>query len=290
LHVNHSNLLTDGQVLISKKKLSCLIVADRLLRRIVKIRSVEMAEVRSPGYPSQSLSDCIDLVTKIYDKVRRNTIDRDAAVQEIGYSGLTGASQKVLSNLSHYNLIERAGSGGIRVTELATQILSPTSESERIEAIRGAAFNPILFAKLRDSYPDGHVTEVVLKNFLKRSGFSETALGPAVRSFIETTTYVAESAKSMSVVADEEQQKPVSTTQGLPSISNQVTPKSMAVNPMADPDRLATNLGERVVFIDEISPKNYLKLVALGELNDDMMEALEDFIKRTRKRLKNSDS
>lgn len=43
--------------------------------------------------------------------------------------------------------------------------------------------------------------------------------------------------------------------------------------------------GERVVFSEETEAERYLKLVAAGRLDDSLLEALEDYIRRQRKRL-----
>ena len=43
--------------------------------------------------------------------------------------------------------------------------------------------------------------------------------------------------------------------------------------------------GERVVFVEETSPLQYLKLVASGDLDPSLLEALEDYVKRQKKRL-----
>ncbi|MDE8650973.1 hypothetical protein PYV00_04470 [Novosphingobium sp. H3SJ31-1] len=43
--------------------------------------------------------------------------------------------------------------------------------------------------------------------------------------------------------------------------------------------------GERVVFSEETGAEQYLKLVATGHLDDSLLEALEDYIKRQRRRL-----
>ena len=43
--------------------------------------------------------------------------------------------------------------------------------------------------------------------------------------------------------------------------------------------------GERVVFTEESNPKNYLKLIASGDVDETMLEALEDYVKRQKKRL-----
>lgn len=44
--------------------------------------------------------------------------------------------------------------------------------------------------------------------------------------------------------------------------------------------------GERIVFTEEGQPSQYLKLIASGDVDDYLLEALEDFVKRQRKRLK----
>jgi hypothetical protein len=43
--------------------------------------------------------------------------------------------------------------------------------------------------------------------------------------------------------------------------------------------------GERVVFTEEGQPSQYLKLIASGPIDDELLEALEDFVKRQRRRL-----
>lgn len=48
--------------------------------------------------------------------------------------------------------------------------------------------------------------------------------------------------------------------------------------------------GERVVFTEETNPQQYLKLVASGEVDESLLEALEDYVKRQKKRLKTSEA
>jgi hypothetical protein len=43
--------------------------------------------------------------------------------------------------------------------------------------------------------------------------------------------------------------------------------------------------GERVVFTEESNPQNYLKLIASGEVDATMLEALQDYVKHQKKRL-----
>ena len=43
--------------------------------------------------------------------------------------------------------------------------------------------------------------------------------------------------------------------------------------------------GERIVFVEEGGPDQYLKLVASGELDLGLLEALETYVERQKKRL-----
>jgi len=51
----------------------------------------------------------------------------------------------------------------------------------------------------------------------------------------------------------------------------------------AAPRKVNLMAGERIVFTEESNPQNYLKLVASGEVDETMLEALEDYVKRQKK-------
>jgi hypothetical protein len=43
--------------------------------------------------------------------------------------------------------------------------------------------------------------------------------------------------------------------------------------------------GERIVFTEETNPQQYVKLVASGEVDETLLDALQDYVKRQKKRL-----
>ena len=43
--------------------------------------------------------------------------------------------------------------------------------------------------------------------------------------------------------------------------------------------------GERVVLTEETNPQTYLKLIARGEVDETMLDALQDYVKRQKRRL-----
>ena len=146
--------------------------------------------VRSPSYPSVPLMEAVDLVKKIHEENRTNVLDREAAVKDMGYTGLTGRSGKLLATLTQYGLIERAGKGGVKVTQLAVDILHPESQGDQARALREAAFHPDLFSALEERFPGGVPSENALRSHLMREGFATAAIAPTVNSFLETCRFL----------------------------------------------------------------------------------------------------
>lgn len=253
-----------------------------------------MTRVRSPGYPSISLGKALEITAKLYAANRTNGIDRDAAVRDMGYSGITGASGKMLANLVHYGLVEKAGKGGVRVTSLAVDILHPENESTRRAALHSAAFQPDLFSELRSKFPGGAASENAIRSYLMRQGFSDVAVDPAISSFVETCrltqqegAYESQGDPPLVVVESAPdvlddgaiQMRPLTVQ---PTQERAQAPVHTAVPSAAN---TTTPAGSRVVFSEESSPNESLQVVARGEVTDALLEALEDYVKRQRKRL-----
>jgi hypothetical protein len=63
-------------------------------------------------------------------------------------------------------------------------------------------------------------------------------------------------------------------------------PKTPVANPAPNPQgKVKLMDGERIVFTEETNPQNYLKLIASGDVDETMLDALEDYVKRQKKRL-----
>jgi hypothetical protein len=256
-----------------------------------------MTRIRSPGYPSVNLAQALVLVEKIFSASRQNTIDREAAAKDIGYSGMTGQSAKMLSNLSHFGLIERAGKGGVRVTDIAVRILHPRSADERNEALRDAAFHPDLFRELHENFPDGHVSENALRGYLMREGFASVAVQPAVRSFMETYELLQEARATESHGQAARPSEDAADARGGHVVAAGAdVSRSLVPSPPDDRSRAAAvpqvrnegvrvMEGERVVFVEESGPSQYLKVIANGDMDESLLEALEDYVARQKKRL-----
>jgi hypothetical protein len=145
-----------------------------------------MSRMRSPSYPSVPLKQAIDLVSKIHRSCRSNIITRENAVHEMGYSGLTGRSMKVLSALLQFGLLEKAGTGDVKVTQRTVDILHGIDESDRNEATLEAAYAPQLFRDIHERFPDGIPSQGVIRSYLIQQDFVDVAISPAITAFMET--------------------------------------------------------------------------------------------------------
>lgn len=250
-----------------------------------------MARIRSPGYPSISLRQAIELVSKLYSHNRQNVTDREAAVKDLGYKGMTGQSTKILADLAHYDLVERAGKGGLRVTDTAARIIAYQDLDEKRDSLLEAAYSPGLFADIKEQWPDGFVSENSLRSFLMRKGFASVAVQPAMKAYYETYDLLRQEGateshrQSAPAVGESILSEAAEHTLGANVPVPTPAPSVVAAAPPLGPEVYKMGGMERVVFVEEGGPAQYLKLVASGELDAGMLEALEDYIKRQKKRL-----
>jgi hypothetical protein len=181
--------------------------------------------IRSPSYPSLSLSDAIASVRKIESQYRLGPVDRVAGAKLIGYSGLSGPANQALASLAQYGLVERAGKGEMRVTERGRAILHPDSDEEKRLGLKTAALEPQLFRELHERWPNMIPPEEGVINYLNRQGFNKSAIRPAAKAYLQTLLFLQESGASES--------------HGLPDDNGQESAPNMEVDVKMSP--LATN-------------------------------------------------
>lgn len=248
-----------------------------------------MARMRSPSYPSIGLEQAIEYAEKIHDTNRTNPIDREAAVRDMGFSGITGHSGKMIANLLQYGLLEKVGKGEVRISRRAVDIMHPSHRAERARALNETAFEPELFYKLHERFSDGIPSENNLRSFLVREGFSNVAVTPAVTSYLETCRFLQiENAFELNSIVVKVGNEVGPNERIEASVSDvDTTMETGSAGPEASPSGVIkeTSPSERVIFTEESEPGCYLKLSAKGNVDEFLLEALEDFVKRQRKRL-----
>lgn len=150
---------------------------------------MEQKRMRSPGYPSMGVGEAIDIIQKMFSDVRTSAVDRDVAAKAMGYNGITGRSGKVLSDLVQYSLLEKAGKNEVRVSKVAVEILHPDSQETKAQAVIDASFNPELFQELKSRFPDSVPSDMALRSYLTKRGFTDAALPAAIRAYVDTSQY-----------------------------------------------------------------------------------------------------
>jgi hypothetical protein len=150
-----------------------------------------MARLRSPNFPAIPLAQALSFTEKIFSSDRTNAIQKVDAAKHMGYSGLTGRTLKLLGALSQYGLLEKVGKGKVRVSKTFVTIRHGLTEAERREALALAGRSPPLFQRIRNAF-DEEPSERSITSFLMQEGFTDSAIGPVLRSYRETNLFLAQ--------------------------------------------------------------------------------------------------
>jgi len=149
-----------------------------------------MARVRSPNFPVISLPQAIARIEVIYKKEQTVPATRETIAEHLGYSGMNGASLKIISALGKYGLLEETKDKHFRVSHLAMAILHPADEREKTDALREAADGPILFQKLNAQFEGRRPSDTNLRSWLLRNGFSASSVDSVITAYGETMDLV----------------------------------------------------------------------------------------------------
>ncbi|MBV9469181.1 MAG: hypothetical protein JO316_10275 [Abitibacteriaceae bacterium] len=151
-----------------------------------------MPATRSPNYPQISFADALERIQRIYQKEHTHPTKDDVLAADLGYKSLNGASAGVVSALRKYGLLE-ATKEGSRVSRDAIAIMElPPGEPERAEALRRAAFAPVLFAELRDKYGDRLPSDSSLRYLLLQKKFHPRTADEVIRNYRDTLEFIAQ--------------------------------------------------------------------------------------------------
>lgn len=231
-----------------------------------------MAKARSPNYPSIDLSAALALARKVYAKDHRNKVSQGAIAKHLGHENLSGPALGKIGALRAYGLIEGSGDE-LKITDDAvTALMAPEGAAERKEALSRLSFRPPLFKEARAQFP-GPVSEENLRYWLVKRSFIPDAAAKAAKTYLATIALVGDSTGDYDSSVSEADSPPDDARP-----SDAVTPRQPRTVKIMD--------GERVVFTEEAQPEQYVKLVASGDIDAVLLDAIEDFVKRQRRRLK----
>jgi hypothetical protein len=149
---------------------------------------------RSPNYPSMTLEEAVEKTRAVYQQEHKNAAARQVVAAALGYNGLNGASLSRIAALSSYGLLEKAGSGSLKVSPDAVSILVlDEGHPTRTAALQKLAFTPKLFAELKQKFGNELPSNINLKHFLiQEKDFLPKAADEVIRIYRENLELVTE--------------------------------------------------------------------------------------------------
>lgn len=217
---------------------------------------------RSPRYPQLPLREAIDRVGKVYRANRAYKVEKESVAKALGYGSVNGASVSLIGTLKSYGLL-REDKEGVQVTENAVTILrAPDGDPEKAEALRNAAFEPKIFADLREAYGenlDELPIETTLQYRLEKRGFLEKAAVEVIRTYRDNLEFVSEESAEYTDVDDPVDEPPAEVPEMQPARTME-TPLSPPPSPPAAPSGVGTPAP--AIPVEQGSLKEYLHIFA----------------------------
>jgi hypothetical protein len=266
--------------------------------------ATKTGRLRSPPYPTLPLQRAIERADQLYRQERDHAVPLSSAARAWNVSSTSSSPITIAGALRQYGLIEYDGEGNskkLRLTHEALRILLdriPTSP-ERLEALRRAFLKPKVFLELWEKWKADLPSDQTMQNYLvlerrlaDQAPYSEQAAAELLANYRASRAFAAPTETDIVPSTSDEPQATegfsMDTVTAERAQSASAQPRH-AGQPQAQPaTAYSVGSGERVVFVEEGAPGQHVKLLASGELDHTLLEALEDYVKRLKKRLANS--
>jgi hypothetical protein len=246
---------------------------------------------RSPSFPFIGLTKALQRAGQVYEKARRHEARVSDIADAWGWGAKSSGTQQTIAALLSYGLLEDQGGSGearkLKITDLAFKALEDQRPGVKEAALAEAATKPKLIAEYLEKWKDGRPADGICISELRIDrGFTEDGASQFLKVFDDTSGFT---------IARPHDKLPENATANTGQTGEsgdkrvRRDPSPRRDPPPGDNQRKVTLMdGERVVFTEESDPQNYLKLIASGDVDETMLEALEDYVKRQKKRLVNA--
>jgi len=247
---------------------------------------------RSPSFPFIPLKVAVDRLAKFDEHHKRAPVPPDRIGAAWGMKPNSSQAQQTLAALKAFGLLETRRSADGRyvyISEDGRTYLRAQQDSIKSDVLRRAGLRPRQIALHWKDWRDERPSDAECQDELVlKGGFSEDGAEKFLRVYDETIAYAGLS-DSDKIDSDAEEEPPGELEEAEEKEDD--PPPSPANRTAAPPARSGVRLmeGERVVFTEESDPERYIKLIASGELDESLLDALSDYVKRQRKRLGLSD-
>ena len=255
---------------------------------------------RSPSHPNTSLPKAIKRIEALHKKAQHHKVGIKVLAESWGYSEKSSGSRQTLATLTQFGLLKREGTGGgqrFLLTDDALRIVrdADPDSAKRKQAIARVALKPKVYKELWERY-GADVGDAVLQNYLildrreeGESSFNQTSASKVISTYKETIAYVQREGDIESISAGENSEEVDQSEDGESGTKKMhAVPTSLPSHQrLPSGSSLALQQGEQELWTEMgVKPQQRLRLLITGELDDYLLEALEDFAKRQRKRLR----
>jgi hypothetical protein len=145
-------------------------------------------KARSPQYPALSLEEAISHVSTIFKKFDKQSLDREAVADAIGYKVISGKAQAALSALVKYGLLTYEGAS-YKLTKISLMLNQEKKHDERHKrAVIQAAENVSLFNEIDRCYQGDDKFD--LHTWLLSNKFTEDAARTVERLYLNRNQYM----------------------------------------------------------------------------------------------------
>lgn len=253
-------------------------------------KSAGSRAVRSPPYPFISLAKAIERVKPVYEEAKHHDASIELLAKAWGYSTSSSGLLQTAAALLQFGLLQDEGSGGkrrFRLTNDALRIVqdpNPLSEKRKEAIVRSALF-PKIHQELWNKF-GASGGETLLQTYLtidrREAGeapFSEKAASDLISEYKETIAYAELEKNAGQTPKKEDIKEGENSDDGNGHINNDPPP------PPPPPAGAKVMQGEREIFKEEEAPQQHLRLIVAGDLSAYLLDTLDDFVERQRKRL-----
>jgi hypothetical protein len=232
---------------------------------------------RSPAYPIVSLEAALSRLVEFETHFKRSAA-RPEKVGEAWNIKAKAHADRTAAALRYFGLLVYQGTGkerSIVVSDEGRKYLRAQQEETKREVVKAAALRPKQIAKFWAEWgADRPADAACFDELVLKNGFSEGGAREFLKVFDATIAYAKLS---------DSDKLPVDWDADPNEVEAEDDPPPSPPPPAQG--KVAVMEGERIVFTEETNPQNYVKLVASGEVDNSLLEALEDYVKRQKKRL-----
>jgi ribosomal protein S19E (S16A) len=233
---------------------------------------------RSPGWPFIPLDRAVARAAEFYKGNRDRAVKPTAANVSWGMTSKSGAVDQTIAALRQYGLIQRTDEG-IKITDIGLRIIRNLREisPEREAALRQSALAPKIFADIHGNWPDELEPDATLEFYLVHErGFSEEAAKKVLVNYKASIRYARLDGSDNNPDSDD------GNSAGQDD-DGQILPFAKPTPLPASSVRIME--GERIVFTHEVEPAHAVRILASGEIDESVLDALELYVQLQKKRL-----